>query len=233
MKYIILLFLVILFSMPLANAQRAYPDTVSGRKLAAVIAAESVFYVAGMSYLQFVWYKDSKRVPLHFYDDTRGWNQLDKAGHAFSAYYESYIGYHALRWAGVSKTKALIFGAPLGLFLQTPIEIFDGIYDSWGFSRSDMIANTAGPVLFTIQQAIWDEQIIRMKISYSPSPYAPHRPAYFGKTQTERFFHDYNGHTYWLSANINRIVPALHSPKWLNLAVGYSANGMLGEFCQS
>jgi hypothetical protein len=40
---------------------------------------------------------------------------------------------------------------------------------------------------------------------------------------------DYNGHTYWLSANIHAF---LHDnstfPRWLNISFGYSADGMIG-----
>jgi hypothetical protein len=51
-----------------------------------------------------------------------------------------------------------------------------------------------------------------------------------GDTPVEQFFYDYNGHTYWLSANINSIVENSWVPDWLNVAVGYSGNGMLKEF---
>lgn len=155
--------------------------------------------------------------------------QLDKAGHMYGAYYESYIGYHMLRWAGVPEKKALWFGGPLGLLLQTPIEVFDGLYDGYGFSPGDMIANTAGSALFMIQQGIWHDQIVRMKFSYAPSGYPKYRPAYFGEKELERFFMDYNGHTYWLSGNLAKLTGRKLLP-WLSLAAGYSANGMLGEF---
>ena len=38
---------------------------------------------------------------------------------------------------------------------------------------------------------------------------------------------DYNGQTYWLSANIHSFAKASKIPKWLNLAVGYGAEGMI------
>src|SRR5690606_38253718 len=41
-------------------------------------------------------------------------------------------------------------------------------------------------------------------------------------------FKDYNAQTYWLSANIHSFFPETRLPKWLNIAVGYSAEGMLG-----
>ena len=67
-------------------------------------------------------------------------------------------------------------------------------------------------------------------MSYQRSPYADVSPKLLGYNQLESFFYDYNGHTYWLSANLNKIIPYKHIPNWLNIAFGYSANGMFGEF---
>ena len=213
------------------SAQTPPPgDTINHTRLRTVIIAESAFYAAGLSYLQFVWYRNHASVPFHWYNDNAGWLQLDKAGHMYAAYFESAMGYHALRWAGVDRQKSLIYGGMLGLVLQTPIEIFDGLYEGYGFSWGDMIANTAGSALFTVQEAWLGQQVVRMKFSYSPSPYAQYRPWALGNTHGQRFFQDYNGHSYWLSVNLRGIFPASSLPPWLNVAFGYSGNGMLAEF---
>ncbi|MCF8373994.1 MAG: YfiM family protein [Bacteroidales bacterium] len=154
---------------------------------------------------------------------------MDKAGHAFGAYIESYSAYKALRWAGMDKKRALIYGGPIGLIFQTPIEIFDGLYEGWGFSWSDMAANTFGSLLFTTQEAIFDEQLILMKFSYSPSKYPSHHSA-LGESHLESFFLDYNAQTYWLSGNLRGITGSKKIPSWINIAFGYSANGMIHEF---
>jgi hypothetical protein len=42
---------------------------------------------------------------------------------------------------------------------------------------------------------------------------------------------DYNGQTYWLSGNISAFLPKSSKfPKWLNVAVGYGAEGMTGAY---
>jgi hypothetical protein len=229
-----LLYFLLLSTLGLSSAygqtQDHYPDSIHPGRLRTVIFTESAFYLAGNSYLQFVWYKNHESVPFHFYNDNKGWLQMDKAGHAYGAYHYSHKGYHALRWAGVSRKKALIYGGALGLVLQTPIEVFDGLYEGYGFSVGDMVANTAGSALFTVQQALWDQQIVSMKFSYSPSGYPQYNPYSLGSTPMQSFFSDYNGHTYWLSTNLHSIFPQSRLPKWLNLAVGYSGNGMLKEF---
>lgn len=198
--------------------------------LASAILTESSTYVAGMSYLQFVWYKDSKRVPFEFYDDSKGYLQIDKCGHAFAAYGESYIAYNWLRKAGVPRNKALVYGGTMGLIMQTPIEVFDGLYQGWGFSWSDMLANTTGCALLIGQELWFKEQLLRFKISYSRSEISREAYGYLGENAFDGFFYDYNGHSFWLSVNANKIFLKNFLPSWLNIAVGYSANGMLGEF---
>jgi len=203
---------------------------INRKILAASIITESAVYVAGMSYLQFVWYKDSERVPFQFYNDSKGYLQIDKCGHAFSAYGESYIAYNWLRKAGVSRNKALLYGAPVGLIMMTPIEIFDGIYEGWGFSWSDMIANTAGCALLAGQELLFGEQVARFKISYSRSQLSRDAYGYLGNNALDGFFYDYNSHSFWLSMNANKLFLKDILPPWLNIAAGYSADGMLGEF---
>lgn len=41
---------------------------------------------------------------------------------------------------------------------------------------------------------------------------------------------DYNAQTYWLSANLKSFFPQNSLPAWLNIAVGYGADGMFGGF---
>ena len=167
---VVLLLICLLVSKP-SHSQTTfldhYPDTINKKRLRGVVATQVGSYAAGLSFLSFIWYKDSERAPFRFYNDTKGYLQMDKAGHAFGAYRQSYAAYHALRWAGVPKKKALLYGGPMGLIFQTPIEIFDGLYEGWGFSWPDMVANTFGSVLFTTQEAFFDDQLVLMKLMIS------------------------------------------------------------------
>jgi hypothetical protein len=43
----------------------------------------------------------------------------------------------------------------------------------------------------------------------------------------ERLLKDYNGQTYWLSANVHSFLKQSKIPNWLNFAVGYGADGMI------
>ncbi len=231
MKKLKLIFLLVfLFPIGVKSQIQQFPDSINWKKVNTLIAVESAFYIGGLSYLQYIWYADKERVPFHYYNDNKGWLQMDKWGHALTAYKESFTGYYGLRRAGVKKKKALIYGGPLGFFLQAPIEVFDGLYEGWGFSWGDMWANTAGSALLVGQELAYSDQIVKLKMSYQRSKMADLKPWYLGENQFESFFYDYNGHTYWLSANLNRVVRDKKIPDWVNFAVGYSGENMFGEF---
>ena len=223
---------VVLFINPIRANGYNNSDSIQTNKKALykVIALESTYYAGSLLVLQNTWYKDRKNVPFHFFNDNRGYLQVDKFGHTFGSYIESYIGYNWLKSVGVGKTNAIIFGGTLGFILQTPIEIMDGTHEGWGFSWGDIMANAAGSGLVIGQELLFNEQLIKYKFSYSESRYSKIANGYLGKTSMDRLLKDYNGHTYWLSMPMNKIIPHHRIPSWLNIAVGYGANGMYGEF---
>jgi hypothetical protein len=45
----------------------------------------------------------------------------------------------------------------------------------------------------------------------------------------EQILKDYNGQTYWFSANLHSFSKKSKIPIWLNIALGYGAEGMIGE----
>ncbi len=176
------------------------------------------------------WYKDRALCPLHFDNDNGGYLQVDKFGHAFGAYFESYVGYYSLLNAGVSKKQALIYGGPLGFILQAPIEIMDGIHEGCGFSWGDLTANAIGSGIYIAQELLFDEQIVKYKFSFWESEYSDKANGYLGTSTLQHILQDYNGHNYWFSAPINKIVPNKFLPDWLCISAGYGANGMYGEY---
>ena len=195
------------------------------------LAAEGVVLSGAILYLKHEWYYDKKRFSFHFYDDFKGWNQVDKLGHFYVSYLESNVGYSILKKFNFSEKKALYFGGFQGLILETPIEFFDAYHQGWGFSVSDLVANTLGSVFFIMQQKIFNEQLIKPKLSFSKSIYASEANGLLGKKSLiSQFVYDYNGYTYWFSFSPKKIFKFKKVPKWLNLAIGYGANGMLGEF---
>ncbi|PKL84229.1 MAG: DUF2279 domain-containing protein [Ignavibacteriae bacterium HGW-Ignavibacteriae-3] len=190
----------------------------------------AAYYAGSLFILSKTWYKDRPVVPFHFYNDTGGYLQVDKLGHIYGAYVYSYIGFQYLLNSGLTRKEALYFGSTLGLILQTPIEIMDGIHEGYGFSWGDMAANAIGSALVFGQEVLFKEQAVKYKFSYSESAYADKANGYLGKTALDRLLKDYNGHTYWLSMPVNKIVNNSVIPPWLNIAIGYGAGGMYGEF---
>lgn len=226
-KYIALYICICL--QKIAFAQQSDSLKHKNYKPIIITAANAAVYASGLYYLQFVWYKDYKTVPFNFYNDLDGWLQMDKAGHVFSSYFINKNVFHLYHNTGVSNKQALYLSGITAFMYMTPIEIFDGFYEGYGFSKSDVVANTLGSALFIVQQAMLKNDPVKLKFSYKESGYHSFYPPNLGNGGVETFFLDYNGHTYWLSTNLFDLgFKAV--PNWLNIAVGYSANGMLAEF---
>lgn len=209
-----------------------YQDSLQANKsnIYEAIGYTAAFSSGSLFLLSKTWYKDKEVVPFHFYNDSRGFLQVDKFGHSFGAYVYSYLGFNHLLNSGYTRTEALYLGATLGIILQTPIEIMDGVHEGYGFSWSDVAANTIGSALVFGQEVLFNEQIVKYKFSYFESTYSKKANGYLGKTTLDRLLKDYNGHTYWLSLPINKLASNTIFPSWMNIAVGYGANGMYGEF---
>nr|WP_279309206.1 DUF2279 domain-containing protein [Psychroserpens sp. SPM9] len=202
-------------------------DTLHIPRRNAVIITEATLASLTLIGLDQLWYADFPRSKFKTIDDTDEWLQMDKLGHVFSSYQLGRVGANALNWAGVRKKDQLIYGATLGFGFLTAVEIFDGYSDEWGFSWSDMAANGLGTGLYVGQELLWNEQRITMKYSFHQTQYANQRPDKLGDGFFEEMLKDYNGQTYWLSANLHSFFKESHLPKWLNLALGYGAEGML------
>jgi hypothetical protein len=211
-------------------AQDADSSGIHKGRLALVAGTTAGIYIGGAIFLNEVWYADKARVPFQFYNDNQGWLQMDKFAHSYIAYYQSYWTYEALLWSGVDKKKAIWYAAPIGFLMQLPIEIFDGMYEGYGFSWGDVVANTTGSVIFTVQQALWNEQKVIPKFSFWPSEYADIRPGILGESFSSQLVQDYNAQTYWFSFSPGNVFHLEKWPEWLCLSIGYSGNGMLAEF---
>jgi hypothetical protein len=233
-KLLPLFLILILTAPPRAYAQDSISAADSPQiKRATVLKAAaymSAYYAVSLFILSKTWYKDKEVVPFHFYNDSRAYLQVDKLGHAFGSYVYSYTGYRYLLGTGLNLKEALLFGATLGLVLQTPIEIMDGVHEGYGFSWGDVAANALGSAIVLGQELIFKEQIVKQKFSYWESSYTRNANGLLGRTALDRLFTDYNGHTYWMSLPVNSVWRDDRIPVWLNAAVGYGANGMYGEF---
>ncbi len=215
------------FSQSKINHFFKVSDTLNKPKRNAIVISESL--IAGITLLGLnqLWYSDFKQSKFHIINDSNEWLQMDKLGHLYSSYQIGKYGAQVLKWSGVSEKHQLIYGATLGFSFLTIVEVFDGFSDEWGFSWSDMGANAIGAGFYVGQELLWKEQRLQLKYSFHQTRYASQRPNTLGDRFLEQILKDYNGQTYWLSANLHSFFPSTKLPKWLNVALGYSVDGLL------
>lgn len=228
-----------LFSPSLGNAQdsaaKEIPVLIPHSRLPWVAGLHIAGYTGTLLVLNETWYKDYPRESLHSFDDSKEWLQVDKIGHGWSAYNLARASAASWNWAGKTNKSSALLGAGSSFAFMTVIEVLDGTSSKWGWSWSDMAANTVGSGLFLAQELLWKEQRIQYKFSfhtynYSENALEQRANELYGKKWYERMLKDYNAQTYWFSANLRSFLPDSKLPPWLNLAVGYGADGMYGGF---
>jgi len=198
-------------------------------------AVNVVGYGGSLIILSNTWYKNYPHTSFHTFNDAGEWLQVDKFGHGWTAYNTGRVSAAMWRWAGLSQKQSAIIGGLSGAVYLTVIEFLDAHSAQWGWSWGDMTANIVGSGLFISQELLWKEQRIQYKFSFHHKDYgdsALNKRAddLFGESWYERMLKDYNAQTYWFSANLRSFFPGSRLPRWLNLSVGYGADGMLGGF---
>jgi len=232
-KYIRII--IIIFLIVSCVSERIYcqeeTQELNKKRLKGVLIGAGALYITAMIGLYQIWYKDYPQSSFHFFNDNDEWFQMDKVGHFTTAYFLSYLGHESLIYCGLDSKNSMWFAGGASFLFLTTIEVFDGFSKEWGASAGDFLSNTSGIILYTAQQHYWKEQKLMMKYSFHQTVNADYRPDLLGNNFVENLVKDYNGQSYWLSANIKSILPNLpHIPDWLNLAAGYSADGMIGAF---
>lgn len=191
-------------------------------------------YGGSFIFLNTAWYKGYARSPFHTFNDVGEWLQMDKAGHAWTAYTASRLTTGMWEWAGVNHTGSVLVASGTGLAYMLSIEYLDGRSAAWGWSWGDAGADALGASLFASQALLWKEQKIQLKFSTHYASYdaslEPRVKDLFGNSIPERFLKDYNAQSYWLSIPLRELFPSSHLPKWLSLSFGYGAEGMFGGF---
>ncbi|AUP77850.1 DUF2279 domain-containing protein [Flavivirga eckloniae] len=202
-------------------------DTLNKPRRNAVFITEASLAGLTLVGLNQLWYADFDRSKFHTVNDNNDWLQMDKAGHVFTSYQMGKFGAQLLNWSGVDKNGQLLYGGTLGFGFLTAVEVLDGYSKEWGFSWGDIAANAAGTGLYIGQELLWNEQRIALKYSFHQTKYANLSPDKLGENFLEQVLKDYNGQTYWLSINLHSFFKESNIPKWLNVAIGYGADGML------
>lgn len=228
-------------------------DTFNNTRFWTCAIAGTAIYTGFSIALYETWYKEYELTGFHTFNDWGEWRDMDKMGHLFTAAMESRLAFGGALWTGMDRRKAMWTGAAVSTLLQSTIEVMDGFSAKWGFSWGDVAYNTLGTGVFVAQEMLWEEQRITLKVSntrpnYSTDPissvegsaFSSQRQRaneLFGEGFFETFLKDYNGMTIWASVNVNSFLPPTQQnrglPKWLNIAVGYGADGLLGGYGNS
>ncbi len=226
-KYLIIFLLV---SAPLF-AQTEQKDSSLSLKKRKVILHTSLLgtETTSLVLLNRLWYKEGSDKKFKFFNDNKEWLQIDKVGHAFSNYQLSRVMYPMFQWAGYSKNKSLWYSSLYNIGWFAAIETMDGFGKGYGFSWGDIGANLSGNLFFSAQQYFFNDEIFKIKYSFTPSGFASKRPNLLGANFGEQLFKDYNGQTYWLSFSPFSFFKneKIKKHNWLCLSLGYGGTGML------
>ncbi len=225
------------------------PATLNKTRFWALNTGIATSFTGTVVALNQLWYKEHPRSKFHFFNDWAEWKDIDKAGHFYTAYFQSKWTASLFDWTGMPHKKSIWIGAGASAFFQGTLEVMDAFSSEWGFSWGDIGFNTGGALLYVSQEAAWKEQRIVLK-------YSAHRPNYsdqllvsrndatvtttieerahslFGSSIPEAAIKDYNAITIWASANISSFIKKEDSkfPKWINVSLGYGAENLYNGY---
>lgn len=222
-----LVFACLLFAAMSGAIAQDQPDSatrVDKRKLTTLIAGSTVLYAGTMIILSNEWYKPYRRESFYFFNDSKEWMQMDKVGHFYSAFQVSLVASRSLQACNVPKKKSDVIGAVTSFGIMASIEVLDGFSSGYGASATDLVADALGSSFYLGQHLLWKEERFYPKYSFHRTDFARLRPEMLGNGWSEELLKDYNGQTYWISADMDKFIKF---PKWLNIAVGYGIEEMI------
>ena len=219
-------FLVLILSIFIFNSSYSQHKNHKKRIL---LLSQTAVYSSSLLALNQLWYKEYPKSSFHFVNDNNEWMKMDKLGHAVTSYNMGVAGIDAYRWAGYNDVISTFIGGFTGSIFLTSLEILDGFSKEWGASPGDLLSNSIGSIFCILEEKIWDEQKIILKYSFQPSSFSKQNPRLLGRNLIEQSIKDYNGQTYWASFNIKSLflLEDTKFPDWLNIAFGYSIQGMI------
>ena len=174
------------------------------------------------SYFKRAWWSGERADFFFRADWDENFRDQDKFGHAIGGYHLARFGAAFLRSACMSKPKAIAWSAAYAALFQLQIEIWDGHYAKYGFSYPDLLANTAGTALAVLHETHPKTRAIKPLISNYPSAAQRNADNIPGELRPSL---DYTGQTYWLSADVNALLPAdakKYWPSFLRVSAGHS-----------
>ena len=212
-----------------------------GRRVAQTVVAGT--FVGGnlalYEYFRRAWWS-GERAPFHLNYDWNGYfRDQDKAGHMLGGYLLSEGGRELLEAACMSEKKATLWAVAYAAAFQLQIEIWDGTQAKYGFSPPDMLFNTLGQALSLSHAYVPALRAVMPTFSYSETQALKNVSA--GLIPGDlRATVDYSGQTYWLSVDVDTLLPRAARKVWpdlLRLSFGHSVtdyvNPQTGDFIRA
>ncbi|MEM8560048.1 MAG: DUF2279 domain-containing protein [Bacteroidota bacterium] len=196
-----------------AGTANLAPTRVRPWRVGLIVGASAVGAFAAMDSQRRRWWEERTRWKIQNDWDYVRW--ADKLGHFAVNDFWTRLYRSSMRWSGLSERDAALWGAGLAFANSTYYEILDGFGPRWGFSPGDLAFNVAGIAFASAKPYVPALQPFSVKLSYVNSGWAD-----------KNFIDDYQGQTYWLVANLDRLAPGVGFPEWLGVTVGYGARGL-------
>jgi len=195
----------------------------SARKILATTAVGGLFAGSLVS-SYYDWWKGSSE-PFHFTDDGLFTNYslgIDKIGHAYTSYFYFHSFRNVMLWGGYDSSTAYWVAAGGSAFFALSIEVGDA-FSPFGFSLYDLAFNLGGLGFAMAQVAVPFLRNFSLKWSYVPAG---------GYRWPPHFTDHYDAHTYWLTFNVHKLLPADlrgYWPEFIQLAVGYGVDERMAK----
>jgi hypothetical protein len=200
-----------------SSAYRAGARTTVG---AAALGGNVALY----QYFRQAWWSGERAEHLWVnWERHESFREMDKFGHAWGGFHLARLGGDLLQGACVGDRKAAWWGAGYAAAFQLQIELWDAKQKKYGFSPPDLAANTTGAAFALGQQYVPSMRFVKPTISYSRTTAAKR----FGRAQGGelRATTDYSGQTYWLSFDVDSLLPPPAQRFWpgfVRASIGHS-----------
>ena len=225
MRYRVLVLILVLAqqayasdSLMVTDGFHVKPD-FGGRKIVATSAIGGML-VGSLIWSYDTWWRDAGR-PFRFHSEN--WLDgpvlgIDKIGHFYTSYFYFHTFRNVMLWGGYEASTSDLWAAIASAFFALAIEVGDGITPQYGFDYQDIVFNFGGIGYAFLQGGIPFLKHFNFKWSYVPNE---------GYKFPVRFTDNYDAHTYWLTCDIDKLLPSSLEPYWpdfLQIAVGMSVD---------
>ncbi len=197
-----------------------------GRRVAQTVVAGT--FVGGnlalYEYFRRAWWSGERAPFFQNYDWDGNFRDQDKLGHMMGGYLLSEGGRELLEAACMSEKKATLWAVGYAAAFQLQIELWDGTQARYGFSPPDLLFNTIGQGISLSHAFIPSMRAVMPTASYSRTQALKNTQA--GRIPGDlRPSVDYSGQTYWLSVDVDTLLPTRVRRLWpdlLRFSVGHT-----------